>query len=100
MNKKIKNNRKVIDFQDYLKEQLKNPVFKKHYNEYGNQLKIAYQILKLRKKKKILQLELAKRIGAKQSNIARIEAGRQNVSIATLDKIANALNCKLDVSFC
>ena len=34
-NKKIT---KAIDFQSYLKKELKNPEFKKHYDEYGKQL--------------------------------------------------------------
>lgn len=96
-NKKIED---MIDFDDYLKEQLKNPEFRKYYDYYGRQLEIAYQILKLRKKKKISQAELAKKIGTKQSNIARIEAGQQNFSIDTLEKIAEALNCQLKVNFC
>ena len=90
----------MVDFQDYIKEQLKNPIFKKHYDEYGKQLEIAYQILKLRKQKKLSQLELAKKVGTKQSNIARIESGQQNFSIDTLEKIAEALNCKVNISFC
>ena len=43
MNKK-KKNQKAVDFQEHLKEQLKNPEFKKYYDEYGKQLEIAYQI--------------------------------------------------------
>ena len=39
---------KAINFQDYLAKQLKNPEIKKHYNEYGKQLEIAYLILGLR----------------------------------------------------
>jgi len=100
MNKITKKIRKEIDFESFLKEQLKDPERKKYYDEYGRQLEIAYQILKLRKKKKISQAQLAKKIGTKQSNIARIEAGQQNFSIDTLEKIAEALNCKLKVNFC
>jgi len=97
---KSKKNKAMIDFQDILKKELKNPEFKKHYNESGKQLEIAYQILKLRKQRKISQAQLAKKIGTKQSNIARIEAGQQNFSIDTLEKIAEALNCELKVNFC
>jgi len=97
---KSKKNKVMIDFQDILKKELKNPEFKKHYNESGKQLEIAYQILKLRKQRKISQAQLAKKIGTKQSNIARIEAGQQNFSIDTLEKIAEALNCELKVNFC
>ena len=32
------NNKKAIDFQEYLKEQLKDKKIKKYYEEYGKQL--------------------------------------------------------------
>jgi len=92
MNKR-KNIQKAVDFQEYLAEKLKNPKFRKYYDEYGKQLEIAYQILQLRKRKGLSQAELAKKIGIKQSNIARIEAGRQNLSINTLQKFAQVFNC-------
>lgn len=98
MNKK-KKNQKAVDFQEYLEEQLKNPKFKKYYDEYGKQLEIAYQILQLRKKKKMSQAELAKKIGTKQSNIARMETGQQNFTTETLQKIANAFRCSLKIEF-
>ncbi len=84
---------------NYLKERLKDPVFKKHYDYYGKQLEIAYQILQLRKKKHISQAQLAKKIGTKQSNIARMEAGQQNFSIDILEKIAGALGSNLKIVF-
>jgi len=95
MNKKIK----ARDFQKYLAEQLKNAKVKKYYDEYGKQLEVAYQILRLRKQKNISQSQLAKRLKTKQSNIARIEAGKQNLSIQTLNSIARALNSDLTVNF-
>lgn len=96
---KNKKQQEPTNFQDYLKEQLKDSEFKKYYNEYGKQLEIAYQILLLRKKKKMSQAALAKKIGTKQSNIARMEAGDQNFSINTLQKIAQVFNKDLKVSF-
>ena len=90
---------KAVDFQEYLAEKLKNPKFRKYYDEYGKQLEIAYQILQLRKQKRISQAELAKKIGTKQSDIARMEAGQQNFSIDTLQKIAQVFNKDLKVSF-
>ncbi len=45
------------------------------------------------------QAELAKKIGTKQSNIARMEAGNQNFSIETLQKIASVLGKNLKVEF-
>ena len=92
-------NQRAVDFQKYLAEKLKNPKFRKYYNEYGKQLEIAYQILKLRKQKRLSQAELAKRIGTKQSDIARMEAGQQNFTTDTLQKIALALERDLKIEF-
>jgi ribosome-binding protein aMBF1 (putative translation factor) len=96
---KTKKQFKALDFQDYLAKELKNPEFRKYYNEYGKQLEIAYQILQLRKKQGISQAELAEKIGTTQSNVARMEAGQQNFTTDTLQRIASALKRDLKVEF-
>ena len=96
---KRKISKKAVDFQVYLAEKLKNPKFKKYYDEYGKQLEIAYQILKLRKQKKMTQTELARRIGTKQSDIARMESGQQNFTTDTLQKIASTFKRDLRIEF-
>jgi len=96
MNKK-KSFKKAISFEEYLAKQLKKSEFEKYYDEYGKQLEIAYQILQLRKQKKMSQAELARKIGTKQSNVARMEIGQQNFTIDTLQKIAKAFNRELKV---
>ena len=52
-NKKIED---LVDFEDILRRELKNPEFKKLYDEHGRQLEIAYQILQLRKKRNYRKL--------------------------------------------
>lgn len=95
-NKIIEN---TIDFDEYLKERFKDSVFKKHYDNYGKQLEIAYQILKLRKKKKMSQIDLAKKLKTKQSNVARMESGQQNFTTDTLQKIASIFELDLKIEF-
>lgn len=99
MNKINKKQKNIVDFDEYLAIQLKNPKIKKHFDEYGKQLEIAYEILKLRKRAGISQEALAKKIGAKQSNVARMEAGEQNFTASTLQKIAVALGRNLKIEF-
>lgn len=96
MNRRTK---KVLDFQQYLKKELKDPTFRKHYEECGKQLEIAYQILQLRKKQGISQAQLAKRLRTSQSNIARMEAGQQNFTTDTLQKIASTFRRELKIQF-
>jgi len=38
------------NFQSYLKKLLTDPKLKRYYNEYYEQLKISYRILKMKKK--------------------------------------------------
>ena len=97
--KKNKKIGKAIDFQKDLAKQLKNPKFRRYYNEYGEQLKIAYQILQMRKKKGISQKALAEKIGTKQSNVARLESGQQNLTIGLVSKIAEVLGYKFKPEF-
>ncbi|MCI0533421.1 helix-turn-helix transcriptional regulator [bacterium] len=91
-------NTKPTDFEEYLKEQIKNPEFKKYYDIYDKQLRVAYRISQLRRKAGISQQKLAKQVGTTQSNIARMESGRQNFTIETLAKIAGVFGKELRVS--
>ena len=90
---------KLIDFGKILKEELKDPEFKKGFEMEKRKLEMSLAIINLRKKKKISQAKLAEKIGMKQSAVGRIEAGKQNLTIETLQKIAYALNKELVVKF-
>ena len=90
---------KLLDFQDYLDEKLKDPVFKKYYDEFGRQLEIAYALLQMRKKAKLSQAQVAKKLDTSQSNIARIEAGNENVTVQTLEKFAKVYKKDLKIEF-
>ncbi len=95
----MKNKIRLNDFERDLQRELKNPESKRLFDGYGKQLELAYQILQLRKKKKISQSQLAKKIGTTQSNVARMEAGKQNFSTNTLIRVAAALGKDLEVKF-
>lgn len=90
---------KLRNFQDFLKEQLKDPVFKNHYDEHGKKLEVAYSILQLRKELDLSQKDLANKLRTSQSNIARAESGNQNVTVHFLQKIAKATNRNLKIQF-
>ena len=61
--------------------------------------KLGEQIQELRKQKELTQAELAKKIGTRQSDIARIESGQQNLTTDTLQKIATVLKRDLKIQF-
>lgn len=78
---------------------LKNPKNKILHDFYSRQLEAAYSLLQMRKKKKMSQALLAKKLGTTQSNVARMESGNQNFSLATLGKIAHVFGKELQVTF-
>jgi len=90
---------KAVDFDVYVSKRLKDAQFKKQYDTYGKQLEIAYQVLQLRKSQRMSQADLARKLGTTQSNVARLEAGEQNLTTQTLQRIAWALGRELKVEF-
>ncbi|OGH64246.1 MAG: hypothetical protein A2821_01975 [Candidatus Magasanikbacteria bacterium RIFCSPHIGHO2_01_FULL_41_23] len=91
--------KKLTDFEKDLKRELKDPDFKKKFDGFGKQFEVAYQMVELRKQKKMSQNDLAKKIGTTQSNIARMETGKQNFSMAILLKMASAFKKELKINF-
>jgi len=91
--------KEMTDFDEHLAEKLKNPEFKKWYDYYGKQLELSYSILQMRKKQKMTQAELAKKLQTKQSNVARMESGQQNFTLSMLHKIAVVFGHDLTVKF-
>ena len=60
---------------------------------------IGHEIAKLRHEKAMTQAELARKLGTTQSSIARMEKGRQNLTVRTLVKIGIVFGRKLEVAF-
>ncbi len=57
--------------------------------------KIGERIKQLRMEKGISQQQLAAALDYEKSNMSRLESGRINPRIATLQKVANVLNVSL-----
>ena len=81
------------------KELLKNKEVYREYKKLEPKYRLISQLIDARIKKGLTQSELAKRVGTKQSAIARIEAGRINPTIAFLEKISQALGKELIIEF-
>ena len=58
---------------------------------------IGKRIAELRKKRKLSQVDLALKTGIDKGHIARIELGRYSVGLDTLQKIADALEVKIEL---
>ncbi len=88
-----------MKFKDYLKEQLKDPEFRREYEALEPEYEIIRQIILARNELNMTQEELAERSGIKQSNISRLERGTYNHSLNSLKKIAKGLDKELQIEF-
>ena len=82
---------------EYLASEMKDPEFRRLYEDADIELKVAYEIMKAREAAKVTQGELARRIKSKQQTVSRIEQGGQNLTLVTLARIARALKGSLQI---
>ena len=59
------------------------------------QIKVGKQIQKLRELKGISQQDLAAKCNFEKSNMSRLEAGKVNPTLSTLEKVATALEINI-----
>lgn len=91
---------KIRSFQERLREDLKDPEFRKHFEEERRALDLALKIAKLRERKGLSQQEFARLMGTSQQAISRIESGEyEGFTLKTLQKIAEATGTHLKIEF-
>ena len=88
-----------MKWNEYKVKKLKNPEFKKEYEELEVEYAIMKEMLKAREELGMSQQELSVKTGITQPDISKLENGKANPSIGTLKKIAEAFGKKLVVQF-
>jgi len=89
----------IHTFQDHLKESLKDPEFKKEWENSEADFQLSCRLIEARLKRNLSQRDLAKKVGTSQAAISRIEGMNGNPSLSLLKRIAEALDAKLQISF-
>jgi len=90
---------KKTNFDLYLEEQLKDPVFAERFEAAGEAWDVALQIAALREKAGLSQKQLAKKLHTSQQQISRLESpSYEGHSLSMLRRVAHALNAKVRVS--
>ncbi len=83
---------------EYITEQMKNPEFKKAWEDLEPEFQVLKAMIKAREKTGVSQAELARRVGTKQSVISRLERGAfSKATIETIKKMADALDMRLEI---
>jgi len=88
-----------VNYKDYKAKYLENAGVKKEFDALELRYRIAMEIARLRRDKKVTQAELAARLKTTTSAVSRIESGNQNVSVDMVEKIAEALGKTVEVLF-
>jgi transcriptional regulator with XRE-family HTH domain len=89
----------MLTHKEFKARALKCADVKAEYDRLDDEFSFLDEFLKARAAVGITQAEVAERIGTTQSAIARLESGggKHSPSLATLQKYAHALGCRLEV---
>jgi DNA-binding XRE family transcriptional regulator len=98
-NKKIKNNTilKLKTFDQVFKKSFQSKEFQHAYNEELARFELANQIREIRMKQQLTQKTLAEKAKMPQSVIARIESGKNGISLDTLNRIASVFGKRVEL---
>jgi len=80
-------------FKDWQAEQAQDPEF----DVASHELEPGYQIARLRIQRGLTQTQLAEMVGTRQPSIARLENGTSVPSLSFLDRLATALDAKIEL---
>jgi transcriptional regulator with XRE-family HTH domain len=90
---------KNTNFDLYLEEQLKDPVFAERFARAGEAWDVALQLAALREKAGFSQKELARKLKTSQQNISRLESPLyEGHSLAMLRRVAEVLGATVRVT--
>ena len=89
---------KKTNFDLYLEQQLKDPVFAERFERAGEAWDVALQIVALREKAGLSQKDLARKLKTSQQQISRLESpDYEGHSLSMLRRVARVLNARVRV---
>ena len=90
---------KKTNFDLYLEEQLKDPVFAGRFERAGEAWDVALQLAELREKAGLSQRDLARKLHTSQQNISRLESpSYEGHSLGMLRRVAEVLGATVHVT--
>jgi ribosome-binding protein aMBF1 (putative translation factor) len=78
---------------------LADPDVQQAYQDLAPRFALVRQLIALREQRGWSQRELADRAGMKQPQLARLETGQVEPKLDTLQRLAEAMGCRVRVSF-
>jgi len=87
------------DFENHLNKKLQNPSFAKKWKVSEAEHAFVKALVEARNEAGMTQQQLSIKSDIDQAVLSRIESGKANPSIKTLQKVANGLGKKLVIGF-
>ncbi len=84
-----------VDIKRILNDELKNKELETHFNQVKKEYELIEQIVVMRKKLNITQVELAKKAQVSQQAISRLEKEKHIPNLDTLLRIVDGLGLRL-----
>jgi ribosome-binding protein aMBF1 (putative translation factor) len=81
------------------KKWINGPKYRKAYEALENELAVAKAVIAARNRAGLTQMELARKMRTTQPVVARMEGGRLQPSLRTLQRLAAATGSKLTIRF-
>jgi ribosome-binding protein aMBF1 (putative translation factor) len=81
------------------KRWMKAPKYRKAYEALDDEFAVAKAVIAARNRAGLTQIELARKMGTTQPVVARMEGGRVQPSLQTLQRLAKATGSKLMIRF-
>ncbi len=88
-----------MNWEKHRKILMKDPEFKKIWEENRLEREISYALIRARIEKRLTQTQLAKKLKTRQSVISRVESGQSTPSLSFLKRLAAVLDASLSVQF-
>lgn len=88
-----------MNYEDFKREELEKPEVRAEYDALEPEFSLMRAMLNARKETGLTQKELAKRSGVTQSDISKFENGNGNITLKTLNKLAEGLGMTLKIEF-
>jgi DNA-binding Xre family transcriptional regulator len=84
----------------FFNRQMKDPEFRRRYAVERVKVALAQRVAEMRDAMHLSQRALSKRLGVSQQFISQLETGKgNNMTLDTLIRLAEALGCKVRISF-
>ena len=87
----------MSEFRDLLNEQLKDPEFKKEWDDIQPEMDVIRAMIDNRIAQNLTQKELAERTGINQADISKLENGTRNPSLKMLKRLAAGMGMALKI---